>query len=69
MLLVAHLHFPTARKPSKKCKRATKPTHNKAIEKEPLPITRVLQKSGLSDKLNVCAFNPQKPFFICFFVF
>lgn len=32
MLLVAHLHFTNRTKPNKKCKRATKPTHQKTVE-------------------------------------
>ncbi|MCT7905186.1 MAG: hypothetical protein N4435_08310 [Candidatus Ornithobacterium hominis] len=34
-LLVAHLHFSNRTKPNKKCKRATKPTLNKATERTP----------------------------------
>jgi hypothetical protein len=31
------------------------------------PVTRVLQKSGLTAKLNVCAFNPQSHFLFALF--
>lgn len=43
-LLVAHLHFSQPYKAKQKCKRATKPTLDRQMNKMGMPITRYCQK-------------------------
>ena len=58
--LVAHLHFFKHTEPNKKCKRATKPTHQETAimdgqqhdRKEGQHLTAVWRNGGCSAKLN-----------------
>ena len=66
-LLVAHLQFAQTNRTTQKLQKshqsnATQSEYTKHNEKKGGRITRVLQKSGLSENFNNCSLYPQKPF-------